>query len=296
MGSRIIAILFQNETLNSESGSWAVFDFRPTASGKRLVAFRGIAPEHRDGDQLIKAFRQTTENDRKSARLRSLCYIENTNVAEKYLKKYGGKAITFIEIRSAEMDRVAKCSSKIRSSDGRYKRHLSKDDVVVFERDLGENFQTFIERDGTVNSNCCGKLQEFVHFVYNESKGHEIVTGLKGVVTKQGQKFKLTSPSMNSIVKKYGPDDIGEKAILNFFSSHVCTPVCSQWPKPVLMNPFNRLETDNKPQNSKTSTDTIRCQDGIRPPAYDSKWRVDFEKLGTLPLLPTAPPPYDQIT
>ncbi|XP_033755181.1 uncharacterized protein LOC117338093 [Pecten maximus] len=298
MGNQIGALLFQNETCNSESGQWAVFHFRPSTSGQRLVGFKGITTEYMAGNQLVKVFKQKTDNDWNSSHRRSSSYIENKEIAQKYLRKYEGNSITFLELHAAEMDRIAVFSRHIRSSNKRHKLRLSEDDVVVFERHLGKHFETFIKRDGTVNGNCCAELQEFVHFVYNESKGQEIVTGLKGVMTKQGQKFKLTSPAMNSVSKKYGPDDLGEKAMLNFFTSHVCTDVCSQWPKPTILHPFDNLETTIKTQNFITATTDMPFRNDDKPPVYDSKWRVDFENSRTFSsqMEPTAPPSYDLIT
>ncbi|OWF50835.1 uncharacterized protein LOC110449895 [Mizuhopecten yessoensis] len=296
MGSQIGA-LFQNETLNSESGPCAFFDFRLSTSGQRLVVYKGATTDYLAGDHVVKVFKQKTENDPDSSYQRSLCYIASKETVEKYLQKYRRKTITFLELRSAEMDQISVFTRHIRSSDKRHKRRLREDDVVVFEQDLGKNFETFIERDGTVNATCCGELQEFVHFVYNESKGQEIVTGLKGGTFNQGKKFKLTSPSMHSVGKKYGPDDCGEKAILNFFTSHVCTDVCSQWPKPSVQHPFPCSETLNKTHNITTVTRETEILRDDMPPLYDSQWRLDFEKSVPISsyLQPSAPPPYDLI-
>ncbi|XP_021379182.1 uncharacterized protein LOC110466764 [Mizuhopecten yessoensis] len=293
-----IGALFQNETLNSESGPCAFFHFRPSTSGQRLVVYKGATTDYLAGDHVVKVFKQKTENDPDSSYQRSLCYIASKETVEKYLQKYGRKTITFLELRSAEMDQISMFTRHIRSSDKRHKRRLREDDVVVFEQDLGKNFETFIERDGTVNATCCGELQEFVHFVYNESKGQEIVTGLKGGTFNQGKKYKLTSPSMNSVGKKYGPDDCGEKAILNFFISHVCTDICSQWPKPSVQHPFPCSETLDKTHNKTTVTRETEILRDDMPPLYDSQWRLDFEKSVPISsyLQPSAPPPYDFIT
>ncbi|OWF37994.1 Alpha-protein kinase vwkA [Mizuhopecten yessoensis] len=326
-----IGALFQNETLNSESGPCAFFHFRPSTSGQRLVVYKGATTDYLAGDHVVKVFKQKTENDPDSSYQRSLCYIASKETVEKYLQKYGRKTITFLELRSAEMDQISMFTRHIRSSDKRHKRRLREDDVVVFEQDLGKNFETFIERDGTVNATCCGELQEFVHFVYNESKGQEIVTGLKGGTFNQGKKFKLTSPSMNSVGMKYGPDDIGERAILNFFATHECTNLCSQWPKPVIQNPFlvsvdpdipSRLSDfmeslssqidaqqfylSTPPYSSGVSTAVVhggtctdkRTQINDTPPPYQSQWRLDFEDCTTdyIPPEPSAPPLYDLTT
>ncbi|XP_060069421.1 uncharacterized protein LOC132549494 [Ylistrum balloti] len=291
MGNQI-GELFQNETLNSEYGPCAIFNCRPSSYGQRLVVFKGIVTEYMTGKQVIKVFREKTRYEPETPIQRSRCYIENKEIAQMYLKKNGSNKISFLDLRKAEMDKVSMFTSQIRTSDKCHKRRLCEDDVVVFEQDLGKNFKTFIERDGTVSSNCCGKLQEFVHFVYNESKGQEIVTGLKGV--RVGQNFKLTSPSMNSVSKKYGPDDFGEKAMLNFFTSHVCTDVCTQWPKPTVLHPFHCLETVTKTQHTLTPT----RESDMPPPEYDSRWRLDFEKFKSrsLQVEPSAPPAYELVT
>ncbi|XP_069114052.1 alpha-protein kinase vwkA-like [Argopecten irradians] len=289
-----LGTLFENETLSSEHGPYAVFDILPFSSGDRVVAFKGIITQPLAKDHVIKIFRAKTARDLESSYRRCSHYVKSRDIACEYIQRYGKSKMQFVSVHSAEMDRVSVFSRNIRSSDRRHKRRVSEKDVVVFEEYLGENFQTFIERDGTVNNNCCDTLQEFVHFVYNESKGQEIVTGLKGVVTKQGQKFKLTSPSMNSVGNKYGPDDLGEKAMFNFFCSHVCTAVCCQLPKPSLLHPFDGLELLSKQQNN-TSTMQLRKD---MPPKYDSKWRIDFENSYSFPprLEPSAPPSYECVT
>ncbi|XP_021379175.1 alpha-protein kinase 1-like [Mizuhopecten yessoensis] len=330
MGSKL-GTVFENETFNSKNGPCAVFDILPFSSGQRLVAFRGIITQALAEGHVIKVFREKTANDWHSSYRRCLHYIESKEIVQMYLRKNRRKMITFLDLFSAEMDQISLFSRRIRSSDKRHKRRLRDDDVVVFEKYLGKNFETFIERDGTVNTNCRGKLQEFVHFVYNESKGQEIVTGLKGVALNQGKKFKLTSPSMNSVGMKYGPDDIGERAILNFFATHECTNLCSQWPKPVIQNPFlvsvdpdipSRLSDfmeslssqidaqqfylSTPPYSSGVSTAVVhggtctdkRTQINDTPPPYQSQWRLDFEDCTTdyIPPEPSAPPLYDLTT
>ncbi|XP_060069368.1 uncharacterized protein LOC132549443 [Ylistrum balloti] len=292
MGNSLDSV-FENETWFSDGGPCAVFDITPFASGQRLVAFKGVITQPMARSHVIKVFREKTGHAWDSSYRRCLSYLESRNMTQKYLEDFGENMLSFLDLRSAEMDRVSLFTSQILTSDKCHKRRLCEDDVVVFEQDLGKNFKTFIERDGTVSSNCCGKLQEFVHFVYNESKGQEIVTGLKGV--RVGQNFKLTSPSMNSVSKKYGPDDFGEEAMLNFFDSHTCTDVCAQWPKPIILHPFPCLETFNKTHDEVTATTDNGMFNGDMPPEYNPKWRIDFEN-SFCRQEPSAPPAYDNVT
>lgn len=304
-----LGTLFENETLNSDNGPCAIFDIKPFASGRRLLAFRGIKTQVPPEDQLIKVFRTNTGDGYESSNMRSRSYVQAKVIAVSYLTKYGGQSIQFLEISSAEMDRISVFTRHIHSSDNRQKRRLSENDVVVFERNLGNNFQTFVERDGTVNSSCSALLQEFVHFVYNISRGREIITGLKGTHSSTRQVFKLTSPSVHSVGKTYGPDDIGEGAMVNFFASHKCTRVCSQWPKPVVQNPFKCSENLNGSYNSLKSCQMSRScilssESGVGgiqdtqdsntdlPPPYDSQWLLQRPPIYSREE-PSAPPLYD---
>jgi hypothetical protein len=78
-------------------------------------------------------------------------------------------------------------------------------------------------------------MEAFSHFSYEASGGDMIVCDLQGRHRNDRNKrrFELTDPAICSRSRSYGPTDLGEKGIDNFFSNHRCNEYCQDhWMKP----------------------------------------------------------------
>jgi len=85
-------------------------------------------------------------------------------------------------------------------------------------------------------------MEAFSHFTYHKSGGAMIVCDLQGrfkkKIGKRTARFELTDLAISSRRRSYGPTDMGEKGIENFFHHHVCNEFCNsdntgrQWARP----------------------------------------------------------------
>ena len=94
------------------------------------------------------------------------------------------------------------------------------------------NFENFNSNSGWQNSSEWAKaLQSLSHFSYHYSQGDVLLCDLQGAV--ESDAVVLTDPVLLSRDKRYGPTDLGQKGIENFFHHHVCNKWCdSSWAKP----------------------------------------------------------------
>lgn len=67
-------------------------------------------------------------------------------------------------------------------------------------------------------------MECFQHFSYDVSNRTLICCDLQGV--REGKKFILTDPAINSIEQKYGNTDIGKLGINAIINSHRCSRMC----------------------------------------------------------------------
>ena len=68
------------------------------------------------------------------------------------------------------------------------------------------------------------------HFSYHHSQGQELLCDLQG--GKYSKCYVLTDPVIMSLDRKYGPTDLGERGISNFFAHHRCSELCNRnWRK-----------------------------------------------------------------
>lgn len=70
--------------------------------------------------------------------------------------------------------------------------------------------------------------QAFSHYTWYATRGELLVTGLQGVV--EGRVHHLTTPTIHSRSRRFGPSDGGVAGAVEFFSRHRCNNVCCSWP------------------------------------------------------------------
>ena len=84
-------------------------------------------------------------------------------------------------------------------------------------------------------------MEAFTHYTYHRSGGQLIVCDLQGRYRFDPYKstrcrFELTDPAIASRRRVYGPTDLGEKGIENFFVNHTCNQFChangERWSRP----------------------------------------------------------------
>ena len=62
------------------------------------------------------------------------------------------------------------------------------------------------------------------HFSYHHTAGEELLCDLQG--GRYEDCYVLTDPVMMSLDRKYGPTDLGERGVSNFFAHHRCSELC----------------------------------------------------------------------
>ena len=78
-------------------------------------------------------------------------------------------------------------------------------------------------------------MEAFSHFSYHALSGKEMVCNLQGRFRRDSgrRRFEFTDPAICSCTRSYGPTDLGEKGIDNFFHNHCCNEFCDKdWKKP----------------------------------------------------------------
>ena len=120
--------------------------------------------------------------------------------------------------------------------------------VEPFIRD----YTKFTSNSGTIIPNGYGleAMEAFSHFCYHKSGGSLIVCDLQGRYKsmstrynkrtgerEQRSRYELTDLAICSRSRSYGPTDLGEKGIENFFVNHVCNEFCHvgsnrKWARP----------------------------------------------------------------
>lgn len=95
-----------------------------------------------------------------------------------------------------------------------------------------DGFQQFNSNTAWVGSTDWARaLQSLSHFSYDFTGGEMLLCDLQGAI--EDDVVVLTDPVLNSAKKQYGPTDLGQKGIENFFHYHVCSKWCSPgWRKP----------------------------------------------------------------
>jgi len=74
-------------------------------------------------------------------------------------------------------------------------------------------------------------MQALSHFSYDYTKGKALLCDLQG--GRYAKAFVLTDPVLMSPAKKYGPTDLGQQGIDNFFFHHTCGEFCQKgWSRP----------------------------------------------------------------
>lgn len=94
------------------------------------------------------------------------------------------------------------------------------------------NFKKFNSNTGWVGSGEWAiALQSLSHFSYHFSGGQLVLCDLQGAA--EDSALVLTDPAINSCKKEFGPADLGQQGIDNFFHHHVCSRWCDpSWRRP----------------------------------------------------------------
>ncbi|CAE7377728.1 mhkB [Symbiodinium pilosum] len=94
------------------------------------------------------------------------------------------------------------------------------------------NFQKFNSNTAWAGETEWAKaLQSLSQFSYHFTGGDMVLCDLQGAV--EDDVVVFTDPAINSKGKRFGPADLGEKGIENFFHHHVCSKWCdASWRKP----------------------------------------------------------------
>ena len=80
-------------------------------------------------------------------------------------------------------------------------------------------------------------MEAFSHMTYHNSGGNHLVCDLQGRYRNNYGKsrFELTDVAICSVAREFGPADLGEKGIENFFANHQCNNFCfPHWRRPNL--------------------------------------------------------------
>jgi hypothetical protein len=106
-------------------------------------------------------------------------------------------------------------------ADGRHAR-------LIVEPMIEGEFVKFNSNSG--HSNGDELMSALSHFSYHHSEGRELLCDVQG--GKYESCYVLTDPVVMSLERKYGPTDLGEGGISNFFHHHKCSRFCKQhWQK-----------------------------------------------------------------
>jgi hypothetical protein len=104
---------------------------------------------------------------------------------------------------------------------GRYAR-------LIVEPMIEGDFIKFNSNSG--HSNGDELMSALSHFSYHHSQGQELLCDVQG--GKYDSCYVLTDPVVMSLERKYGPTDLGEGGISNFFHHHKCSRFCKpHWQK-----------------------------------------------------------------
>lgn len=98
------------------------------------------------------------------------------------------------------------------------------------------NFQNFNSNSGwQAAGEWSNALQSLSHFSYHHSQGDLVLCDLQGAI--EDDCVVLTDPVLNSKDKRFGPTDLDQKGIENFFHHHTCSKWCDPaWSKPRTTN------------------------------------------------------------
>jgi len=121
------------------------------------------------------------------------------------------------------------CGDSIRINRPGVWRKQSDGQKVLVEPFL-TNFAKFNSNSGYVNHRQGAIMQTLSHFSYHYSHGKMLLCDLQG--SQQGGAYVLTDPVVLSTHRGFGPNDLGEELIENFFYHHDCNQYCSpSWRK-----------------------------------------------------------------
>jgi hypothetical protein len=93
------------------------------------------------------------------------------------------------------------------------------------------NFEKFNSNTGWTpeeSSPWSDKMQALSHYSYHSTNRHLLLCDLQGGVIENGA--VITDPIIMSSTREYGPTDLGDEGISNFFAYHTCNIFCdSKW-------------------------------------------------------------------
>ena len=148
---------------------------------------------------------------------------------------------------------------------------VSKGATIAIERYIDGEHCTFMSNSSWTNIEQSTSVPEaFSHFTFHESKGHILVTDLKGVQNKNS--FSFTDPAIHSIgdeFSKHGPTDLGFFGVARFFTTHKCSNICRAFIKP-----------DMEKIPSDFIDDFAKVNAAITPMAYTTySFQLSFSRL-----------------
>lgn len=115
---------------------------------------------------------------------------------------------------------------------------IPEDATVAIEDVLTGSYDKFISNGGWINEDVpTNGPPAFAHYTYHITRGEMLVCDLQGIRKVDGYLF--TDPAIHHATKGpnfYGPTDLGNAGIQQFFDSHVCSRLCERFRKPDLKN------------------------------------------------------------
>lgn len=108
---------------------------------------------------------------------------------------------------------------------------FEKNRFVWVEELLEGRYEKWNSNSGYANVNY--KFPQILsHYSWVKTRGRLLLCDLQGVRKNENKtKYIITDPAIHSIDKTYGSTDLGIVGMLLFFSNHLCTNECKQWPK-----------------------------------------------------------------
>jgi hypothetical protein len=247
-------------------GKTANFDYKSKKKGKKFNIYKGRMYSCSNDIQYaavkVRTHDKGTEED-------LMDYVGSSQAAHDLADKFSklcNISVHFPECHIAVMDKVAVFNGFFPENC----RKPSCDEVILFEPFI-KDLQWFVSRNGVVADSCPTVIGELCHFSFHESKGYNILRGLKGVWEKNGKGFKLASPATKYYREKCSASEI-QCAITNFFSSHKCSSRCEKWLVP--------SQVQSSPSTCQKSVRTERdsSQWDSLPPPYELHEYICYEK------------------
>ncbi|XP_025114970.1 uncharacterized protein LOC112576605 [Pomacea canaliculata] len=244
----------------------ASFHTRSSAKGVRKKIYRA----HLEGDGPRKGEHAVVKVFRHAKGTESMCdeeifkHIIARRLSRKFNKLVNDTSdkITFTLPLKSTVEKVGVGSYLLHRS-----RTLDKEEWVLIEENLAEyeEYKAFLRKNGEKARKDPSSLDAFLHFTYHESGQKFVLCGFQGIHTEE-QGYKLTTPCIHSVEKKYGLTDKGASGIKSVFAKHKCNNLCWNWP-----TPGDEIEDDKTCSNGEVA-DTNGEEADINDSSSDEKF------------------------